>query len=153
MLSNNNKSGYCVSSNSDGGLMQLGTSLGTDYGRWTFTAVGPLSAAASLASSSTTTTTTTTGGTNPCAAFCASPTVFSSTNYQAGALGTGAVCRETTAALSGVNISNIAGRALKVNGVAYVADGNISALPAKVNGGYCFQATAGGLDYASFATW
>jgi hypothetical protein len=153
VLSNNNKSGYCVSSNSDGGLVQLGTSLGTDYGRWTFSAVGPLSAAGSLASSSTTTTTTTTGGTNPCAAFCSSPTVFSSSNYQAGALGTGAVCRETTAALSGVNISNIAGRALKVNGVAYVADGNISALPAKVNGGYCFQATAGGLDYASFATW
>ena len=151
VLSNNNTSGYCVSSNSDGGLVQLGTNLGTDYGRWTFTAVGPLSAASSLASSSSTTTTT--GGTNPCAAFCTSPTVFTSTNYQAGALGTGAVCRETTAALSGVNISNIAGRALKVNGVAFVADGNISALPAKVNGGYCFQATAGGMDYASFATW
>jgi hypothetical protein len=79
--------------------------------------------------------------------------VFTSNNYQAGALGSGAICRETTASLSGVNFSNIAGRTLKINGVAFVADGNISALPAKVNGGYCFQATAGGMDFASFATW
>jgi ricin-type beta-trefoil lectin protein len=157
VLVNNNKSGYCVSSNSDGGLVQLGTNLGTDYGRWTFTAVGPLSAAASLAASSSVdagaTSGGTSGGTNPCASFCANPTVFTSTNYQAGALGTGAACRETTATLSGLNLSNIAGRTFKVNGTAYVADGNISALPAKVNGGYCFQATAGGMDYASFATW
>jgi hypothetical protein len=79
--------------------------------------------------------------------------VFSATNYQAGALGTAASCRETTASISGLNLSNIAGRTFKVNGVAYVADGTVSALPAKVNGGYCFQATAGGLDFASFATW
>jgi len=26
-------------------------------------------------------------------------------------------------------------------------------LPAKVNGGYCLQAAAGGMSYASFATW
>jgi hypothetical protein len=158
VLSTSNTSGYCVSSNSDGALVTLGTNLGTSYGRWTFQAVGPLSAAASEAASAadagtTTTTTTTVTGTNPCAAFCSSPTVFTSNNYQAGALGTGAVCRETTAALSGVNFSNIAGRTLKVNGVAFVSDGNISALPAKINGGYCIQATSGGLDYASFATW
>jgi hypothetical protein len=79
--------------------------------------------------------------------------VFTATSYQAGALGTGAICRETTAAISGVNLSNIAGRTFNINGVAFVADGNISALPAKVNGGYCLQATAGGADYASFATW
>jgi hypothetical protein len=155
VLSTNIKSGYCVNSASDGALVQLGTNLGTDYGRWTFMAVGPISSA-STASTTTTTTTTappSSGGTNPCAAFCASPTVFSATNYQAGALGTAASCRETTASISGLNLSNIAGRTFKVNGVAYVADGTVSALPAKVNGGYCFQATAGGLDFASFATW
>jgi hypothetical protein len=102
---------------------------------------------------SSTSTTTASGGTNPCAAFCTSPTVFSTVNYQAGALGTGAVCRETTQGLSGVNINNMAGRTFKINGVAFAADGNITALPAKVNGGYCFQATTGGNDYASFATW
>ena len=116
--------------------MQLGTNLGTDYGRWTFSAVGPLYAASSSSSvdaGATTTTTGTTGGTNPCAAFCASPTVFTAINYQAGALGAGAVCRETTAAISGLNLSNIAGRTFKVNGVAFVADGSVSsALPAKI---------------------
>jgi hypothetical protein len=148
VLSTNTKSGYCVSSANDGAMVQLGANLGTDYGRWTFTAVGPVSAA-----SSETSTIVSTGGTNPCATFCASPTVFTSASYQAGALGAGASCRETTASLSGLNLSNIAGRTLKINGAAFVADGNISALPAKVNGGYCIQATAGGLDYASFATW
>ena len=149
VFSTNTKSGYCVSSATDGALVQLGTNLGTDYGRWNFAAVGPLGAT----TSDTTTTVTSTGGTNPCASFCASPTVFTSANYQAGALGAGASCRETTASLSGLNLSNIAGRTLKINGVAFLADGNISALPAKVNGGYCIQATAGGLSYASFATW
>jgi hypothetical protein len=153
VLSTSNTSGYCVSSNSDGALVTLGTNLGTNYGRWTFQAVGPLSAASSSSSTSTGGTTGTTGGTNPCAAFCSSPTVFTTSNYQAGALGSGAICRETTASLSGVNISNIAGRELKINGTAFVADGTISALPAQINGGYCFQTTAGGMDFASFATW
>jgi hypothetical protein len=148
VLASNTKSGYCVSSGNDGALVQLGTNLGTSYGRWTFTAVGPVSAA-----SSDTGSTVSTGGSNPCATFCTSPTVFTSTNYQSGALGTGAVCRETTASLSGLNLSNIAGRTLKINGVSFVDDGTISALPAKVNGGYCLQATAGGLSFASFATW
>jgi len=153
MFSSNKTSGYCVSNNSDGSLVMLGTSLGTDYGRWTFTAVGPISSASSSSSTSTGGTTGTVTGTNPCAAFCSSPTVFTSNNYQAGALGSGTVCRETTAALSGVNFSNIAGRTIKINGEAYVSDGTISALPAKINGGYCFQASAGGMDFASFATW
>jgi hypothetical protein len=148
VLASNNKSGYCVSSGNDGALVQLGTNLGTDYGRWTFSAVGAFSTA-----SPDTTTVVASGGTNPCASFCTSPTVFTSVSYQAGALGTGAVCRETTTSLSGVNLSNITGRTFKINGTAFAADGTISALPAKVNGGYCLQATAGGLSYASFATW
>jgi len=145
--SSNSKSGLCVSANTDGSLVQLNTSLTSNNDRWTFFAVGPVSA------DTTETGTVTSGGTNPCAAFCSNPTVFTSANYQAGALGAGDVCRETTASLSGVNISNISGRTFKINGEAYTADGSISALPAKVNGGYCLQATAGGYDFASFATW
>ena len=45
------------------------------------------------------------------------------------------------------------GSIFSINGVAYSGDGNISALPPAVNGGYCIQASAGGLDYAAFATW
>jgi len=93
VLSTSNTSGYCVSNNSDGSLVTLGTNLSTNYGRWTFQAVGPLSAATSSSSvdagATTGGTTGTTGGTNPCAAFCSSPTVFTSNNYQAGALGSG----------------------------------------------------------------
>ena len=150
VLSTNTKNGlYGVSAN-NGALVQLSTNLASSYGRWTFAAVGPVAAASTettlVASGSST-------GTNPCAAFCASPTVFTTANYWSGNLGTGQVCRETTAALSGTNLSNMAGRVFRINGVAFVADGNISALPAPVNGGYCFQATAGGADYAAFATW
>jgi hypothetical protein len=148
VLSSNTKSGLWVSSNTDGALVQMSSTLGSDNARWTFMAVGPVSAAPTGG-----TTSGSSGGTNPCAAFCSSPTVFTTSNYQAGALGTGAVCRETTASLAGVNFSNIAGRTLTVNGTAFTADGTISALPAKVNGGYCIQASAGGLSYASFATW
>jgi hypothetical protein len=43
------------------------------------------------------------------------------------------------------------GRTLSVNGTAANCTG--WSLPAKVNNGYCIQVTAGGLDYASFATW
>jgi hypothetical protein len=146
VVSSNTKTGLYVDSASDGALVQLSSTLGSAYGRWVFTAVGPVG-------ESSTSTTTASGGTNPCAAFCANPTGFSTVNYQAGALGTGTVCRETTQGLSGVNINNMAGRTFKINGVAFAADGNITALPAKVNGGYCFQATTGGNDYASFATW
>ena len=148
VASSNAKSGYCVSSGNEGAPVTLGTNLGTDYGRWTFTAVGPISAAAADQG-----TVVSSDGTSPCAAFCANPTVFGAINYQSGALGAGASCRETTASISGLNLSNIAGRTFKVNGVSFVADGNISALPAKVGGGYCFQTTAGGQSYASFATW
>jgi hypothetical protein len=90
-------------------------------------------------------------GTTPCSAWCTSPLVFSGPNYQSGNLGTGAVCRETTAVLHGGNCSNISGRTLTVNGVAMNCGG--WTLPAPVNGGYCVQVTAGTPDYTSFATW
>jgi hypothetical protein len=89
---------------------------------------------------------------NPCAAYCASPTVFTTTNYSSGNLGTGATCHETTANIVGANCGNMGSRTFKVNGVTQTCTGNIT-LPAKVNGGYCFQATAGTPDYAYFGTW
>ena len=149
VLSSNTKYGLNVSSSSDGAPVQVSNSITTNYGQWTFFAVGAVGSAPTGGSTSS----GSSSGTNPCAAFCSSPTVFTTSTYQAGALGTGASCRETTASLSGVNFSNIAGRTLSINGVGYTSDGNISALPPKVNGGYCIQATAGGLSYASYATW
>ncbi len=90
-------------------------------------------------------------GTNPCATHCSSPTVFTGPNYQSGTLGSGAICRETTANLSGGNCSNMSSRVLSVNGVSMSCNG--WTLPAKHNGGYCVQVTAGSPDWASFATW
>ena len=89
--------------------------------------------------------------TNPCAGMCNNPTVFSGPNYQSGNLGTGAVCRETTAALHAGNCSEMFGRSLLVNGTAMNC--NLWTLPAKHNGGYCIQATAGTPEWSSFATW
>jgi hypothetical protein len=90
-------------------------------------------------------------GTNPCASLCSNPVVFTTPSYQSGNLGTGAICRETTANLSGGNCSNMSSRTLTVNGTAMNCTG--WTLPAKRNGGYCIQVTAGSPDYASFATW
>ena len=44
------------------------------------------------------------------------------------------------------------GRTLTINGVAMSTGDGSFALPAKVNGGYCFQASAGGYSYASFSS-
>ena len=41
------------------------------------------------------------------------------------------------------------GRTFTINGTAFSS----GTLPAKVNGGYCFQVGAGGLSYAAFVTW
>jgi hypothetical protein len=90
-------------------------------------------------------------GTNPCAGLCSSPVVFTTANYQSGNLGAGAICRETTANLSGGNCSNLSSRTLTVNSTTMNCNG--WSLPAKRNGGYCIQVTAGSPDYASFSTW
>jgi subtilisin family serine protease len=85
-------------------------------------------------------------GTNPCQAFCATPTPISwSGSYQSGSLGTGASCRETTQPVTGGNCGNFSGgRQLLVNGVTMPCNGsNWPSVPAAVNGGYCVQATAG----------
>lgn len=89
----------------------------------------------------------------PCAAYCASPSVFTfGTNYQSGNLGTAAVCRETTRPVTGGNCGNFAaGRTFSINGVTKTCNGqNWSSVPAAVNGGYCLQANAGNHSYAFF---
>jgi hypothetical protein len=77
--------------------------------------------------------------------------LFTTVNYQSGNLGTGATCHQTTANLTGGNCSNIGSRTLKVNNTTMSCSN--WALPAKRNGGYCIQVTAGTPNYTSFATW
>jgi hypothetical protein len=86
---------------------------------------------------------------NPCASYCSNPVTLAAQSYQSGNLGTGAVCDQTTFPISNVIPSNMTGRTFMINGKSYSS----GKLPAKVNGGYCFQATAGGYSYASFSTY
>jgi hypothetical protein len=115
------------------------------------TAGGPHTVTATSAAVNGTASVTVTGGGSPCTGLCSSPVVFTTQNYQSGNLGTGATCHQTTANLVGGNCSNISSRTLKVNGTTMSCNG--WALPAKVNGGYCIQVTAGTPSYTSFATW
>jgi hypothetical protein len=92
----------------------------------------------------------------PCDSFCANPqNVTWSGSYQSGALGTGAICRETTQPVVGGNCGNFAsGRQLSVNGVQMPCNNtNWSAVPPSVNGGYCIQTTAGNYPWAFFTLW
>lgn len=94
-------------------------------------------------------------GTDPCAAFCSNPVVFSTNNYQSGDLGTGASCHATTVSLNGGVCGNlVASRKLFVNGVEMPCTwAPWPSLPAPVNGGYCIHTTAGDYAWAAFATW
>ncbi len=77
---------------------------------------------------------------------CASPVTFTNQSYQSGNLGTGATCHETTANLAGLVCGNYSSsRTFSVNGGSSAAPAR-RRLPAKRNGGYRFQASAG--DYA-----
>ncbi|HKO53351.1 MAG TPA: family 16 glycosylhydrolase [Polyangiaceae bacterium] len=98
---------------------------------------------------------TCTTGSTPCAGLCTSPVVFASNNYNSGNLGTGATCHQTTATLTGGVCGNLSsGRKLTVNGVQMSCTANWpSPLPAKRNGGYCVQTTAGNYAWAFFSTW
>ena len=91
----------------------------------------------------------------PCSGLCTNPVIFTSNNYNSGNLGTGAVCYQTSANLNGGVCGNLAsGRKLTVNGVQMSCTANWpSPLPAKRNGGYCVQTTAGNYAYAYFSTW
>ena len=93
---------------------------------------------------------------SPCAGLCDSPTVFSYTgSYQAGNLGTGTVCRETSSVVHGGNCGNFAGgRKLWVNGVQQTCDYlNWASLPPPRSGGYCVQTSAGDYPWAYFVLW
>ncbi|HKO46152.1 MAG TPA: carbohydrate-binding protein [Polyangiaceae bacterium] len=91
----------------------------------------------------------------PCSGLCTNPVIFTSNNYNSGNLGTGAVCYQTNASLNGGVCGNLAsGRKLTVNGVQMSCTSNWpTPLPAKRNGGYCVQTTAGNHAYAFFSTW
>lgn len=134
---------------SNGALSGTPTTTGTVSFTVKVTDSGGLSDLATL----TFTVSATGGGSTPCSGLCSSPIVFGPpASYQSGDLGVGAVCRETTVALQAANCGNMSGRTFQVNGTSYTCGGNIT-LPATRNGGYCFQASAGGFQYAYFATW
>jgi hypothetical protein len=76
-------------------------------------------------------------------------TITGSGSGNSGSFGTtGAYCFRTADTISGWNCSNFTGRTLKVNGTAIATCGTLP-LPAKFNGYYYFDASAGGVDYAS----
>jgi len=127
------------------------TNTGLTNGTTYFFVVQAVNAAGTSANSAQASATPTAGGSGPCASFCANPTIYSTANFQSGNLTTAARCFQTTANLAGGNCSNMTGRTLSVNGTS--ANCNGWSLPAKVNNGYCIQVTAGGVDWASFATW
>jgi hypothetical protein len=85
------------------------------------------------------------GGSEPCVP---AKTITGSGSGNSGNFGTtGAFCFRTPDNITGWNCSNFTGRTLKVNGVTTTC--GAASLPAKVNGYYYFDATAGGVDYAS----
>lgn len=96
------------------------------------------------------------GGDDPCAGICANPINFSISNrYQSGPLSTGARCYQTTSPIRGGKCGFFASpRTLQVNGTVEPCTGDAwSTIPAKVNGGYCIQISAGRYPYAYFSAW
>jgi hypothetical protein len=93
--------------------------------------------------------------TSPCSGLCTNPIVFAGPGFSSGNLGTAATCHQTLANLAGGNCGNFAaGRTFRVNDTLMACNsGNWPSLPAKRNGGYCFQATAGDFAWAYFTTW
>lgn len=93
-------------------------------------------------------------GSSPCAGLCSSPVKFTTASYNSGNLGSNATCHETTAAVTSGNCGNLGTRPFTINGTTMSCNfQNWSAMPAKRNGGYCFQATAGTPTYAYFSTF
>ena len=85
------------------------------------------------------------GGSEPCVP---AKTITGSGSGNSGNFGTtGAYCFRTPDNITGWNCSNFSGRTLKVNGTLETC-GTLP-LPAKVNGYYYFDSSAGGVDYAS----
>jgi len=85
------------------------------------------------------------GGSEPCVP---ARTITGSGMGNSGEFGTtAAFCFRTADDITGWNCSNFTGRTLKVNGVTETC-GNLP-LPAKVNGYYYFDASAGSVDYSN----
>jgi len=93
--------------------------------------------------------------TTPCSGICSNPINFPGPNHQGNNIGSGAVCYQTMATLSGGNCGNFAGgRTFSVNGQTMSCDsGNWWSLPAPRAGGYCLSSTAGNYPWAFFTTW
>jgi len=93
------------------------------------------------------------GGTGPCAGLCANPIIITMVQLPSTNQGTDATCYESTLTHQGGNCGNfMAPRTFSINGTVIpicTSGGNFS-LPARVNGGYCFQSSAGQPQFAYF---
>lgn len=90
----------------------------------------------------------------PCSDICSNPTQITTAPYSSGSLGTGQRCFESTQNFVYGNCEGFASpRTLAVNGTALTCNGQRVRLPAKRNGGYCFQASAGQNTWAWFSAW
>lgn len=92
----------------------------------------------------------------PCTGLCSTPVNISwNGSYQGGALGSSALCYQTTQNIAGGNCGNfVSPRILTVNGVTEGCDiGNWASIPAKRYGGYCIQVTAGNYPWAFLTLW
>lgn len=95
-----------------------------------------------------------TSGSTPCASLCSNPTAISTQSFASGSLGTSARCYESSVNFVSGNCGGFAsGRTLSINGTAMSCNGQNWTLPAKRNGGYCIQASAGDNSWAWFTTW
>jgi hypothetical protein len=92
--------------------------------------------------------------TTPCAGICTNPTSIS-VGYSNGYLGSSAACYQiTSGTIGGWNCGNFtSSRTLSINGTSYPGCNGTKPVPAKRNGGYCFNITSGQYPYAYFGTW
>jgi hypothetical protein len=97
----------------------------------------------------------TAGGGGPCASVCANPTKVTGPKYNSGGVGLGAACFEITADIMGGTCFNFEARTLKLNGTTESCAGSNwpLPLPAKKNGGYCIEISAGSNASAGIQTF
>jgi V8-like Glu-specific endopeptidase len=88
-----------------------------------------------------------------CSGICDNPTLLTGPNAYV-PLGSEAGCFESQFVLKSGNCGNLAaGRTLSINGQQAICDFQELVLPPARNGGYCFNVTAGGYNWASLNTW
>jgi hypothetical protein len=131
-----------------------GTLGGTPTTSGAVTATVKVSDAGGLFDTATLTINVAGGGADPCSGLCSNPVTFTALNYNSGSLGSGATCHQTTTTLNGFVCGNFnSPRTFAVNGTTFTCNNQTTAAPAKRNGGYCFQASAGSPDWAYFQTF